>query len=180
MAGESRFTCFLSLIIFSYIHLVTLSLSLTLFSTKSQSLSLSLSSVLVTLRDRRNARVESFPKFTLRYVVLFSMHSFLPCRIVGANAGKQVGWHLLLTSLRPNRRQIDCRHPRGQEFEENGRRWSLWWVIDFSPSFAGRRPPLTCIDWTTRSLRQDRPDAERQTVKEEEDEHQKVHPQSVL
>lgn len=53
-------------------------------------------------------------------------------------------------------------------------------LLIFSPSFAGRRPPLTCIDWTTRSLRQDRPDAERQTVKEEEDEHQKVHPQSVL
>lgn len=42
MAGESRFTCFLSLIIFSYIHLVTLSLSLSPCSQQNRNLSLSL------------------------------------------------------------------------------------------------------------------------------------------
>lgn len=45
--------------------------------------------------------------------------------LCAAFTGEQTGRHLLLTAVRADRGQADCRHSRGEESQENGCRGSL-------------------------------------------------------
>lgn len=42
--------------------------------------------------------------------------------------GQQAGRYLLLASVRAHCWKTYCRHPRGQESQENGRWWIVWLV----------------------------------------------------
>lgn len=68
---------------------------------------------------------------TTWWLDLLIVSTFVACYLKN-ETGKQVGRHLLLSTLRPHGRQVDRRRPGGQEPEENGRRWTFRYLSSSS------------------------------------------------